>query len=111
MENNLLRFFILSCLLLCQSCSYGTYFIPKQTKVYGPTTPENIAISPQRELKQPYEMLGRVAVIIWGDGDSAREALQDEASKLGANAIIRYEMQRSYGRTSANGLAVRVFSK
>lgn len=99
--------------LVCtfSACSYGTFFIPKQQKSYGPTEPSAIAISTQRDLKIAYEKLGRVAVVVWGSGDGARKRLQDEASKLGANAVINFEVKRTFWRTSASGLAVRVFTK
>ena len=97
--------------LLLSACSYATFFIPKQTKSYAPTAPQNIALSTQPELKIPFERLGRVAVIVWGNGDYARERLQDEASKLGANAVIDLRLDRSFWRTAASGMAVRVFSK
>src|SRR3989344_2241486 len=88
-------------------CSYGTFFIPKQQKAYAPTNPENIALSPQTDLTIPYERIGRVAVIVWGSGDGARSELQEEASKLGANAVINFKVERAFGRTAASGLAVR----
>lgn len=98
-------------LAVLTSCSYGTFFIPKQQKAYAPTDPAQVAVSPQSDLPYPYERLGRVAVSVWGSGDGARENLQEQASKLGANAIIHFRLDRSFGRTAASGLAVRVFSK
>lgn len=92
-------------------CSYGTFFIPKQQKSYAPTEPSAIAISTQSDLSLAYEPLGQVAVVVWGNGDAARKNLQDQAAKLGANAVIRMNVHRSFGRTSASGLAVRVFTK
>ena len=102
------------CVLLSLSlgaCSYGTFFIPKQQKAYAPTDPDSIAVSPQQDLTKPHERLGRVAVIVWGSGDGARSSIQDQASKLGANAVIDFKLERAFGRTAASGLAVRVFSK
>ncbi len=92
------------------ACSYGTFFIPKQQKFYGPTEPSAIAISPQRDLKLAYEKLGRVAVVVSGNGDGARVHLQNEAAKLGANAVIDLKVKRTFWRTSASGLAVRIFT-
>lgn len=96
---------------ICGACSYSTYFIPKQQRAFAPTNPDNIAISTQQELVVPYERLGRVAVIVWGGGDGARARLQEEASRLGANAVINLRLERSFGRTAASGLAVRVFAR
>jgi hypothetical protein len=93
------------------ACSYGTFFIPKQQKAYAPTDPDSIAVSPQQDLGKAYERLGRVAVIVWGSGDGARASIQDQASKLGANAVIDFKLERAFGRTAASGLAVKVFSK
>lgn len=97
--------------LVLGGCSYGTFFIPKQQKSYAPTEPSAIAISTQHELKLAYERLGRVAVVVWGSGDQARRRLQDEASRLGANAVINFNVHRTFWRTSASGMAVRVFTK
>ncbi len=102
---------ICSVVLSLSACSYGTFFIPKQQKSYGPTEPSAIAISTQNDLELAYESLGRVAVVVWGSGDQARSRLQDEAAKLGANAVIQLDLHRAFGRTSAAGLAVRVFTK
>lgn len=103
--------FVLGMLLTLGACSYGTYFVPKQQRVYAPTNPENIAISAQHDLSVPFERLGRVAVTVWGSGEGARDRLQEEASRMGANAILEMRLDRSFGRTAASGVAVRVLGK
>ena len=75
-------------------CSYSTYFVPKQAKVYGPTSPSTIAVSTQQDLQYPFEKLGRVAVIVWGDGDEARSSLQE----TGVSA--RSQCNNQYGNRS-----------
>ena len=105
------RYLIFFPLIFSLSCSYGNYFIPKQNKTYGETTPAAIAISPVDKLNLNYEDLARVAVTVLGNADEAREALQEEASRIGANAIIQFRVQRTYFRTSASGLAIRIFTR
>ncbi len=74
--------------------------------VYPPTSPAAIALSSQKTLKQPHKILGRVASITWGGGESARAGIQEEAARLGANLVIDLRLERAFGRTSASGLAV-----
>lgn len=92
--------------LLLSSCSYSTFYVPVERLVYPPTLPSSVAVSAQKSLRQPHKILGRVAVIRWGAGDNAREALQEEAAKLGANLIIDLRLERSFGKTGASGIAV-----
>ncbi len=93
------------------ACSYSTFYVPTERLVYTPTEPANVAISAQESVKQPYKILGSVAAISWGGGESARENLQEEAARLGANLIIRFRIERGFWRTSASGLAVLVYQK
>ncbi len=93
-------------LLFLSACSYSTFYVPVERLVYPPTTPSAIAVSSQKTLKQPHKILGRVASITWGGGEAAREALQLEASRLGANLIIDLRLEKAFGKTSASGIAV-----
>ena len=88
------------------SCSYSTFYVPVERLVYPPSSPAAIAVSTQKSLEQNHKILGRVAAIAWGGGESARMALQGEAARLGANLIIDLRIERSFGRTAASGLAV-----
>lgn len=96
----------LSLLLLLSACSYSTFYVPNERLVYPPTAPETVAVSSQKTLLQPHKILGRVAAISWGGGEGAREALQEEAARLGANLVIDLRLERSTGRTAASGIAV-----
>jgi hypothetical protein len=95
-------------LLGFSGCSYSTFYVPNERLVYPPTSPAAVAVSSQKSLKQPHKILGRVAAITWGGGDSARAAIQLEAARIGANLIIDLRLERGFGRTSASGIAVLV---
>lgn len=94
-----------ACLVL-SGCSYSTFYVPVERLVYNPSSPQGIAVSSQKTVKVPHKLLGRVAAISWGGGDSARAAIQEEAARLGANLIIDLHLERGFGRTSASGIAV-----
>lgn len=98
------KIFLLS--LLLSGCSYSTFYVPVERTVYGPSSPSSVAVSSQKTLAQPHKILGRVAAITWGGGESARLAIQEEAARLGANLIIDLRLEKAFGRTSASGLAV-----
>lgn len=93
------------------SCSYSTFYVPAERLVYPPTSPASVAVSTQKWLSQPHKILGRVAAIRWGSGESAREAIQEEAARLGANLILDLRIERGFGKSSASGLAVLVFQE
>ena len=88
------------------ACSYSTFYVPVERLVYPPTSPAAIAVSSQKSVKQTHKILGRVAAISWGGGESARVRIQEEAARLGANLIIDLKIERAFGRTAASGLAV-----
>jgi len=91
---------------LLSSCSYSTFYVPTERLVYPPTSPAAVAVSSQKMIKQPHKILGRVAAISWGGGESARSAIQEEAARIGANLIIDLRLERSFGKTAASGIAV-----
>lgn len=93
-------------LLFLSSCSYSTFYVPVERLVYPPTSPAAVAVSSQKSVKQTHKILGRVAAISWGGGESARQRIQEEAARLGANLIIDLKIERAFGRTAASGLAV-----
>ncbi len=103
MWNNLL---ISLALLTLPACSYSTFYVPTERLAYPPTSPSAVAVTSQQTLHQPHKILGRVAAITWGGGDSARSAIQEEAARIGANLIIGLRLERAFGRTSASGIAV-----
>lgn len=103
----LVRVFLIAPLFL-SSCSYSTFYVPVERLVYNPTNPQSVAVSSQKTVKSPHKILGRVAAISWGGGDSARADIQQEAARLGANLIIDLRLERGFGRTSASGIAVLV---
>lgn len=92
--------------LLLSGCSYSTFYVPVERLVYQPTNPASIAVSTQKTVGRPHKILGRVATITWGGGDSARAGLQEEAARLGANLVIDLRLEKGFGRTSASGLAI-----
>ena len=92
--------------LALSGCSYSTFYVPTERLVYTPTSPASVAVSSQKTVRQAHKILGRVAAITWGGGESARAAIQEEAARLGANLIIDLRIERAFGRTSASGLAV-----
>lgn len=100
---------LLICLFL-SGCSYSTFYVPVERLVYNPSSPASVSVSSQRTLAQPHKILGRVAAITWGGGESARMAIQEEAARLGANLIIDLRIEKAFGRTSASGLAVLLTS-
>jgi len=77
--------FYLVAVLLLSSCSYSTFYVPVERLVYPPTSPAAVAVSSQKSVKQTHKILGRVAAISWGGGESARARIQEEAARLGAN--------------------------
>ncbi len=92
--------------LLLPGCAYSTFYVPTERLVYPPTSPAAVAVSSQKMLKQPHKILGRVAAITWGGGESARLAIQEEAARLGANLILDLRLERAFGKTAASGIAV-----
>jgi hypothetical protein len=92
--------------LFLSGCSYSTFYVPTDRLVYTPTSPASVGVSSQKSIKQPHKLLGRVAAITWGGGESARSAIQEEAAKIGANLVIDLRLERAFGRTSASGIAV-----
>jgi hypothetical protein len=94
--------------LALSGCSYSTFYVPTERLVYPPTSPAAVAVSSQKALTSPHKILGRVASITWGGGESARSAIQEEAARLGANLIIDLRLERAFGRTAASGIAVLV---
>lgn len=97
-------------LLALSACSYSTFYVPVERLVYTPSNPASIAVSSQKTVKVPHKILGRVAAISWGGGDSARAAIQEEAARLGANLVIDLRLERGFGRTAASGIAVLMLS-
>ena len=90
-------------------CSYSTYYVPLEQAVYPPTDPSGVVVSTQKEVHSNHKKIGRVATIVWGDGEDARESLQREAARAGANAIIDLRLEKAFFRTSASGIAVIVY--
>ena len=95
--------------LTISGCTYSTFYVPNGQNVYPPTDPQDIPVSAQKSIHTTYKELGRVAAIVWGGGESARRSLQREAARVGANAIIDLRIEKSWGRTSASGLAVFIY--
>lgn len=94
--------------LFFNGCTYSTFYVPVERLVYNPGTPEAISVSSQKNISQPHKILGRVAAITWGGGESARSELQYQAALIGANMIIDLRIERGVGKTSASGLAILV---
>ena len=99
--------FIITCLL--SSCAYSTFYVPNERLVYPPTQPSSVAISSQKTVVAPHKILGRVAAVHWGDGESVRAALQEQAAKLGGNLVIDFRLESSFLMTAGSGLAVMVY--
>lgn len=90
-------------------CSYSTYYVAVDQAVYPATIPRQVAISTQKQLHSNHKKIGRVAVTTWGGGEEARAALQREASRIGANAVVDFQLERGMFQTAASGLAVLIY--
>jgi hypothetical protein len=98
-------------LLSLSACSYRTFYVPTNQNVYPSVDPKTIPVSAQKTISLKHRIIGRVAVLRWGGGENAREAIQEEAGRIGANAVIDLRLERGWGRTSASGLAVFIFDE
>lgn len=92
-----------------QACTHATFYVPRENSVYEPMDADSVAITNMASLDRKHVLVGRVAVLAWGNGESARRELQKVAAKIGANAIIGLKTQKGFMRTAASGMAVLVF--
>jgi hypothetical protein len=106
------KIYLFSCLFAVThllGCSYATHYIPMDQSAFPPTNPSQVAVSSQEQLVTNHRVIGAVAVIVWGNGEDARAALQQAASRIGANAIIGLKLENSFFRTAASGTAVLLY--
>jgi hypothetical protein len=95
------------------ACAISTHYIQDGARAFPPTDPKTVKIYAADTVPQKYEVIGSVAVDNVGDAESAKKSLQLEASKMGANAVIRTRLSKinSYAsRTGLQGIAVRIMN-
>ena len=108
MKNKFLFFIFLT---MMSGCSYSTFYVPERSPVYPPSAANEVVLTPQQQLESNYKVIGLVAISVSGDGEDAKEKLQEEAAKIGANAVMDLRLERFLGRTAASGTAVLVYQK
>ena len=94
---------------LMTSCYYSFY---PQTGalIYPATNPEEIKIF-TGNIEQDYVIIGSVTADVIGDADAVVKHLKKKASELGADAIIRVELNKISSetmRTGISGIAVKL---
>lgn len=106
---NIILVVILS--VLCSACSITTHYIQSNAQKYSPTNPDNIKVYSNDIILDNYIVIGSLATLTQGDGESAIMELKKEASEIGADAIIALRLDKlnsiSQG-TEASGIAVKI---
>jgi hypothetical protein len=100
--------FVLIILALVLNCSHRASLLMEEQKRYSPTAWESVEVYSTAPMDKEYEEIGFVTVNLpHHDGDKAKAELQKDAAKLGANAIINFELTLMLGRVVAKGIAVK----
>lgn len=88
----------------CMSSNYPQY----GTTHYRKTNPEEIAIYP-KSIDHDYEIIFLVGADIKGDTTAVAEQIKKKASKVGADAIIHFKLNRvnHAEETGGSGVAVK----
>lgn len=91
--------------VIFSGCQTSMYYLNEGVKKYNPTTPENIKVYSERDIKKETIEIGYVATHITNtqNGDELKKAIRDEASLIGADAIIDFKIIG----TMARGIAVK----
>ena len=95
-------------LIFFTSCMQSNY--PQYTTAhYRNTNPEEITIYP-KGIIQDYEIIGLVGADVKGDSTAVIERVKKKASKLGADAIIHFKLNRVNvsEETGGSGVAVKL---
>lgn len=101
-------FVVLIFLALILNCSHHASLLIEGQKTYSPTNWESVEVYSTAPTDKEYEEIGVVTVNLPNhDGDKAKAALQKDAAKLGANAIINFELNLMLRRVVAKGMAVK----
>ena len=91
------------------SCYYAFY--PQTGSViYAETIPESIKIY-SGDIDQDYAIIGSVTADVIGDGDAVAKHLKKKAAELGADAIIKVELNKissETSRTGISGIAIKI---
>lgn len=106
----LLRLLTLVLLTSFTSCSYYAYHLQTGSTKLAETDFETIKIY-SGDIEQDYIVIGSVTSDTPGKADKAIQHLKKNASKLGANAIIKVKLTKinSFSnRTGLSGVAVRL---
>ena len=93
------------------ACSVSSNYIQTGAKEYPATRPSEVKIFSNAEIAGNYAVIGTVTTHTPGDGNKAATELKKEAAKIGANAIIAFELDKfnSIAQvTQAHGVAVRI---
>ena len=95
--------------LTLSSCAVFSYHLETGASVYPPTTPEFIRIY-SGDVAEEYIVIGSVTADVVGRGDAAVRYLKTKAAKLGADAIIKVELNKMHSytdRTGISGVAIK----
>lgn len=108
MKNAIMNSLLLFCsIIYLTGCVATTHYLNDGVSPYQPTNPGKIMVySDRSSLAKDFIEIGYVSVHITNakDGDELKAELRNEASAIGADAIINF---RIYGLT-AGGIAVKL---
>lgn len=110
METIMKKLFLILSLALLTSCVIKTHYIQDDAQAYDKSDATSIKVYTGLDTGSEYNVIGSVAVDAPGNGEAAIKELKKEASKLGADAIIKLELTKiaSFAqRTGASGVAVK----
>jgi hypothetical protein len=88
-------------------CIYHSVLVTDDGRSYPPTNPSVLRVHPGREPGFAYSVIGRVAVLLEGDGPEAMRELALAAASAGADAVLEVRLTRNASRTGAVGLLVK----
>lgn len=99
--------YIISLMLLLTviGCTASTGYINENIDAFPPTEIENIKVYSKKPTEKNYIEIGYVAAHITSgaSGDALKLALKKEAAKMGADAIIAFQLMG----VTAEGIAVK----
>ncbi len=98
-------------LAFVSGCSISSNYIQTGAKEYPATNASDVKVFSNTEIAGKYTVIGTVTTHTPGDGNKAALELKKEAAKIGANAIIAFELDKfnSIAQvTQAHGVAVRI---
>ena len=107
MKKLIISLFLLSTMLT--SCYYSFY--PQTGAViYPATNPQDIEIY-SGDIDQDYFIIGSIAADVIGDSDAVVKHLKKKAAEIGADAVIRVELNKIDSetiRTGISGIAIKM---